>query len=167
MFDNETDKETQQARSRALLVVGGVAALALTALIVLLASTKPQSASVVENIVRAGSPEFDAYKDKIELETIDKIVYDNWIGMFQIEVKARLHNRGDRTLTAVEVLGKMFDLEDKVLSERSSIPLPRIRKEPLKPGESMNVSVKVDAPGKITENEVKDVVIELRGLRFE
>ncbi len=167
MFDNETDKNTEQARSHALLVVGAIAVLVLTALIVLLARSKPESVSVVENIVRAGAPEFDSYQDKIELETTDKITYDNWVGMFQIEVKARLHNRGDRPLTAVELLGKMFDMEDRVLAQRVSLPIPRLRKEPLKPGESMNVSVKVDAPGKISEGEVKDVTIELSGLRFQ
>lgn len=167
MFDNETDKNTEQTRSHALLVVGAIAVLVLTALIVLLARSKPERVSVVENIVRAGTPEFDSYKDKIELETTDKITYDNWIGMFQIDVRAKLHNRGDRTLTAVEILGKMLDMEDKVISQSVSIPIPRLRREPLKPGESMKISVKVDAPGKISEGEVKDVVIELRGLRFQ
>jgi hypothetical protein len=167
MFDNKTDKDTQPARSRAILVVGAIAALVLTALIVLLARSKPQSFSQVENIVRTGSPEFDAYKDKVELEVIEKVVHPNMIGMFQLEVRARVHNRGDRPLTAVEILGKMFDLEDKILAQNVSIPIPRVRREPLNPGESMRISVKVDPPGKVSEHDVKDITIELRGLRFQ
>jgi hypothetical protein len=31
----------------------------------------------------------------------------------------------------------------------------------------MNISVKVDAPAKVSEGEIKDIVIELRGLRFQ
>jgi len=167
MFENENLKDIEQARSRALLVVGAVGALVLTALIVMLARTKPESVTVTENMVRAGAPEFDSYKDKVELEVIEKVVHPNMIGMLQLEVRAKLHNRGDRALTAVEIHGKMFDLEDKTIAQNNSIPIPRVRREPLKPGESMNISVKVDAPAKVSEAEIKDIVIELRGLRFQ
>ncbi len=167
IFDNEDSGETEQERSRAILVVGAIAALVLIALIALLASTKPQSSSAIENIVRAGSPEFDSYKDKVELELIEKVTHPNMVGMFQLEYRAWLHNRGDRALTAVEIHGRMLDMEDKVIKENVSIPIPRVRREPLKPGETMRVSVKLDAPAKISEDEVKDIVIELRGLRFQ
>jgi len=167
MFENENLKDVEQARSRALLVVGAIGALVLTALIVMLARSKPESVSVTENMVRAGAPEFDSYKDKVELEVIEKVVHPNMIGMLQLEVRAKLHNRGDRAMTGVEIHGKMFDLDDKVIAQNTSIPIPRVRREPLKPGESMRISVKVDAPGKISEAEIKDIVIELRGLRFQ
>ena len=94
-------------------------------------------------------------------------MHPNMIGMLQLEVRARLHNRGDRPMTGVEIQGKMFDMEDKIIAQNTSIPIPRVRQEPLKPGESMRISVKVDAPGKISEGEIKDIVIELRGLRFQ
>lgn len=167
VFENGTDNGVEQDRSRALLIVGAIAVLVLAALITMLALTKPASEKEVENMVRAGSAEFEAYKDNVELEVIEKVVHPNMIGMWQLEVRAKLHNRGDRPLMAVEILGKMFDLEDKVITQAISMPIPRIRKEPLKPGESMNISVKVDAPGKVTEDQVKDILIELRGLRFQ
>jgi len=169
VFENGADNGAEQDRSRALLIVGAIAVLVLAALITMLALTKPASEKEVENMVRAGSPEFDAYKDKVVLEVDpdDKIVHPNMIGMWQLEVRAKLHNRGDRELTGVEVLGKMLDMEDKVIAQTLSRPIPRIRKEPLKPGESMNVKVKVDAPAKVTEAEVKDISIELHGLRFQ
>ncbi len=167
MFENENFKDVEQARSRALLVVGAIGALVLTALIVMLARTKPESVSVTENMVRAGAPEFESYKDKVELEVIEKVAHPNMIGMLQLEVRAKLHNRGDRAMTGVEILGKMFDMEDKTIAQNVSIPIPRVRRESLKPGESMRISVKVDAPGKISEAEIKDIVIELRGLRFQ
>jgi hypothetical protein len=39
-------------------------------------------------------------------------------------------------------------------------------RRPLKPGESYDISIGVDAPPKVTEAEVKNITIELRGLRF-
>lgn len=167
MFEeSESDKAIEQKRSRAILWMGAALALVFTAILVLLLRSKPQSDPVLDNITRAGAAEFDAYKGKIELELLDKIVHPNMIGMAQYEVKARLSNRGERTLTGVELIGRMIDLEDKLIKEAVSLPIPRGRAEPLKPGETMNVSVKIDAPAKVTEDMIKDLTIELRGLRF-
>lgn len=167
MFEEKSEKTTERARSRAILWAGAALALALTALVVLLARSRPQNQPVIENLQRAGAAEFDRYREKVEIELIAKIVHPNMIGMAQYEIKARLHNRGDRTLTGVELVGKMFDMQDKMITESVSLPIPRARTEPLKPGESMPVSVKIDGPPKITEAEIKDLAIELRGLRFE
>jgi hypothetical protein len=165
--ENESYNEVEQDRSRALLVVGALATLVLAALITTLALTKPASVKEVENMAHAGSPTYEAYKDKIGLEVSEKVVHPNMIGMWQLEVRAKLVNNSDRPLTAVEVKGKMFNLDDKMIAQATSMPIPRIRREPLNPGESMNISVKVDAPGNVTEGEVKDILIELEGLRFQ
>jgi hypothetical protein len=178
VFENENDNENDnnnngagvgQERPRGLLVVGAIAVLMLAILIIALAVTKSGGDREVENMVRAGSPEFDAYKAKVTLEVDPdgKMVYPNMIGMWQLEARATLTNRGDRELTVVEVIGKMLDLEDKVIAQAVQLPIPRIQKGPLKPGESMNIRVKVDAPRKITEADVKDITIELQGLRFQ
>lgn len=171
MFENqiETEKSVEQSRSRAILWVGTVGVLLLTAIIVLFAKSRPHEAPALEGALRAGSAEFEAYKSRVEIEVNadDKRVFDNMIGMFQIDVRAKIHNRGDRPITGLEIVGKMLALDDKVLSQRVSIPIPRGRQAPLKPGESMPVSVKIDAPGKVTENDIKDVVIELSALRFQ
>ena len=167
--ENDNDNGGERDRSRALLVLGAIAALILAVIITALMLTKPATEREVENMVRAGSPEFDAYKDKVVLEVDpdSKMVHPNMIGMWQLAVTATLSNRGDRELTGVELTGKMLDLEDKVIANAVSRPIPRIRNEPLKPGESMTVKVRVDAPAKITEDQVKDILMELSGLRFQ
>jgi len=175
VLDNDNENENnngagvEQNRSRGLLIVGSVAALMLAILIITLAVSKSAADKEVENMARAGSPEFDAYKDKVtvEVDPEGKMVYPNMIGMWQLEARATLTNRGDRELTGVEVVGKMLDFEDKVIAQAVKTPIPRVQKRPLKPGESMNIVLKVDAPQKITETDVKDITIELRGLRFQ
>ncbi|MBO0860025.1 MAG: hypothetical protein J2P21_16460 [Chloracidobacterium sp.] len=175
VFEHEDDNEnsnggaSEQTRPRALLVVGAIAAIMLGILIVALVMTKPSADKELENIVRAGSQEFDAYKNKVavEIDPESKIVYPNMIGMWQLQAKAKLSNKGDRELLGVEVVGKMIDHQDHVIAQTVTLPVPRVRKEPLKPGESMTIAVKVDAPSKVTEAEVKDITIELRGLRFQ
>jgi hypothetical protein len=165
--DDNVDFGVDQGRPRALLIAGGVAALVLGILIVALVTTKPSAESYSENILRAGSPEFEAYKSKVVLEVDpeDKMVYDNWLGMWQLQAKARLSNLGDRELIGVEVIGKMIGHQDNVIAHTIRMPIPRVH-APLKPGETTIIAVKVDAPPKVTEGEVKDITIELRGLRF-
>src|SRR5262245_53741938 len=174
VFENENDDENnngfvvERSSHRGLLVVGAIAALMLAILIVALAMTKPASDREIENMVRAGSPEFDAYKGKVvlEIDPESKMVYPNMIGMWQLQAKAKLSNMGDRELLGVEVIGKMIDHEDKVIAQAVKLPIPRAQPGPLKPGESTTIWVKVDAPRKITEGDVKDITVELLGLRF-
>ena len=168
MFEeNESEKTIEQKRSHVILWMGAATALVLTAILLLLVKSKPQNTPVIENIARTGAVDFDAYKPKVEIEVVDKIVHPNMIGMAQYEIKARLHNRGERTLTGVELIGKMFGLDDSLIKAAISLPIPRARTEPLKPGESMLVSVKIDAPPKVTEDMIKDLTVELQGLRFQ
>jgi hypothetical protein len=152
---------------RPFLWIAGIAVVLIVVLLWLVASVNPVNRpNYLANVARSGTAEFDGYKDKLQLEVIDKIVYPNMIGLWQLEVKARVHNRGDRPVTGVEVLGKMLDLSDKVIAQVTTVPIPNVREAPLQPGESLAFSLKVDAPGKVTEADVKDIVIELNGLRF-
>jgi hypothetical protein len=166
MFEAEAQPVEEQKRDKLIVGVLGLVALALVAGLIYLANSKPQQTVVLPNVVRAGTAEFDNYKDKVSLEIIERIVHPNMLGLKQYEVQARVTNRGDRTLTGIEIAGRMVDLSDKVIKESISIPIPRARTEPLKPGESMKVSVKIDGPGNVSEDDIKDLVIELRGLQF-
>ncbi|HEX4947463.1 MAG TPA: hypothetical protein VFZ34_12400 [Blastocatellia bacterium] len=181
MFESETDQMVEQRRSRMLMLLGGVGALALAVVILLLAkgtrSTPSLSTSEqvpggtqtrLDNAVRAGSPEFDAYKDKVTLENHDKLAAGNLMGMTQLYMNARLTNRGDRTLTGVEFSLRAMSYSEpgKTVALNYSLPVPR-KKSQLGPGESMPVTLKVDLPSKISEGEVSDLVPELTGLRFQ
>lgn len=174
-FENDEDNgngfTVEQPRPRAILVVAGIAALMLTILIVALSlSRNPADTTdkALANIVRAGSPEYEGYKNKVQVvvDPVDKMVYDNWLGMWQLQAKATLSNKGDRDLLGVEVVGKMIGHDDSIISQAVRLPIPRAHKDPLKPGESIVIAVKVDAPAKTTEADVKDITIELHGLRF-
>jgi hypothetical protein len=167
MFEPDIEQPSERNPIRPFIWIGGVAVLLIVALIWALTHLNPENRpNRIDNVARAGSADYDTYKDKLEFEVIDRMVYPTMMGLWQLEWRGRMHNRGDRPLTGVEVVGKMLDLNDKVLAQATSVPIPRTRKEPLKPGESLEFSVKVDAPGKVTEDDVKDIVIELRGLRF-
>lgn len=153
---------------RGKLIVGalGLLALALVTGVFYVAGSKGEAKPPLANGVWAGSAEFEHYKSKVEIEVIEKVVHPNMIGLKQYEIKTRVTNRGDRTLTGLELIGRMIGMDDKVIKESISVPIPRVRTEPLKPGESMKVSVKIDGPANVSEDEVKDLLVELRGLQF-
>ena len=175
----ETEKEFEQRRSRLIMVLGGAGALILALLIVFLTRSMqppppPPSTGLpggaqaqLENALRTGVPEFDNYKAKVTLEDKEILASQNLLGMTQFSVRAKLSNRGNRVLTGIELIGRVYNLEDKVVAQNTSLPIPRLRSQPLQPGESMTVLVKVDTPSKIKEADVKDVKMELQGLRFQ
>jgi hypothetical protein len=167
MFELDAVKQ-EESNPRGKLIAGGLAIIALSLIgaVFYIAVSKPKSAPALPNAMHAGTAEFDSYKDKVSLEVIEKIVHPNLVGMKQYEVQARVTNLGDRTLTGIELAGKMIDLSDNLIKESLSFPIPRARTEPLKPGESMKVSVKIDGPGKVSEDDIKDLLVELRGLQF-
>jgi hypothetical protein len=167
MYEPDFAQKDDKNPIRPFIWIGGVVVLLIVALIWIVTHLNPESRpNTLENVVRAGSADFDAYKDKLQFEYIDKIVYPSTVGLWQLQWKGRMYNRGDRALTGVEVVGKMLDMNDQVLAQATTVPIPRLRKEPLKPGESLEFSVKVDAPGKVSEDDVKDIIVEVRGLRF-
>ena len=167
MFEKDAEKMADERRSNFFLGLGVMVVIALTGVVYLMARSKPQERPALEGVMRAGTAEFDGYKSKVNLEVIEKIVHPNMIGMAQYEVQANLSNRGDRPLTGIELVGALQDLQDNIIARNTSIPIPRVRKEPLKPGETMKISVKIDSPAKVTEADIKDILIELRGLRFQ
>jgi hypothetical protein len=167
MFETEAEQPVED-KKRANLIVGvlGLLALGLVVAVILVANSKPKVQPLLPNAVHAGAADFDNYKGKVELELIETIVHPNMIGLKQYQIKAQLTNRGERAITGVEVTGKMFGMEDQLITQGVSIPIPRTRSEPLKPGESMKFSVKLEPPAKVAESDIKHFTVELRGLQF-
>ena len=162
------DEEDERHRKRAKLIIAGIALLVvlLLAILVRIAFTSKPTVNGLPDAVRAGSGEFEAYAPKLAFEEKEIIVHPNLIGMAQYEVRLKLTNRGERTLTGLEMLGSIILHDNKVVARNISVPIPRLKKT-LGPGEIMRVSVKIDAPGNVSEGEIKDVSAELKGLRLQ
>lgn len=171
MLNLEEDKQTETAdrreRQRMLLIFGALAAIILGLLLVLFAGSEESKDSDIAGLHPAGSAEFESYREKIQLEMIETIVHPNLIGMAQHEVRARLTNLGDRTLTGIAVRGRMLGLDDSTVAETVGYPVPRFRAEPLPPGQALDFSIKIDRPGNVGEELVKDHALELNGIRFQ
>lgn len=177
MFETETEQMKEEKRSRTMLVLGGIGALALAGVIVFLAqrnrATTNTAAQIpggmqarLEGALRAGSPEFEDYKNKITLENKEMLAAQNLTGMTRFMVNLRVTNRGDKAITGLELMAKVLNLEQKVVAQNTNRPIPNSRKAPLQPGETIRVSLVVDTPAKITEGDVSDIIPEISGLKF-
>ena len=165
--ENRPETANGNERRRTLLIFGALAAIILGLLILLFAGSQESRDSDIAGMQGAGSNEFESYRERIQIEMIETIVHPNLVGMAQHEVRARLTNHGDKTLTAIGVRGRMLGLDDSTVAETVGYPVPRFRADPLPPGESLDFSIKIDRPGNVGEELVKDHALELNGLRFQ
>jgi hypothetical protein len=122
----------------------------------------PPSQPSLPDASRAGSPEFEAYRQLIHIES-EPEGSENLLGQVLVAVKGILRNRGDRTLTGVEVRAVVLDADGNQIGDRIATPVPRQRPQ-LGPGESMLVQVRVDnVPAGANPVAAR---LELSGLRF-
>jgi hypothetical protein len=169
MFNQEKMAEEEvekRSRTRIMLGLSAITGAALLLLLGLLATTRPSGGAAVEGIERAGTSNFDAYREQVTIEMIETIVHPNLVGMAQHEVRGRVTNLGTKPILALEIQARMIDLEDQTIIETLGYPIPKARSTPLAPGESYAFRLKLDRPGNISEDLVKDHALELRGLRF-
>ncbi len=168
MFESDTEKEKQQQRSRLMLGIGVIAALFVVGAFLFFSTLKQQAeVPTLDDAVRDGNQEYEGYKAKVTLDKQTVLAQQNAVEMVMFTIQAELHNRGDRTLSGVEIEAQVYDLQDKLIATRIGSPIPRLHPDPLKPGESTRVALKLDVPQKYKEADVKLVKVELHGLRFE
>jgi hypothetical protein len=168
MFESQAEKDKQQRRSRLLLGIGVIAALFVIGAFLLFSTMKQQAeVPTLADAVRAGNQDFEGYKSKVLLDKQEVLAQQNAMEMVMFTIQAELANHGDRTLTGVEIEAKVYDLQDKLIANRVGQPIPRQHPDPLKPGEATRVAIKLDVPQKYKEADVKEVKVELHGLRFE
>ena len=156
----------RRERRRRLISFGALTAVVIGILVALVSGSQQSADSDIQGMQRAGAGEFDAYREKVKLELVETIVHPNLIGMAQHEVRGILTNLGERPITAVEVKGRMIGLDESVVAGSTAYPIPRSTRQPLSPGNSVGISIKIDRPGNVGEERVKDHSLDLTGLRF-
>lgn len=180
MFGSDTEQELERRRSRMLLILGGLGALVLAIAIVMLSGSAKLSSSGqsptptptpggmqarLEGALREGNPDFNGYKPQVTLEDIETYAAPNALGMTRFTVNVKVTNRGSRSISGLELTALALALDGKaVLAKNTNIPIPNMRKNPLKPGEGIRVSMIVDTPASITEGDISNFVPSVTGL---
>jgi hypothetical protein len=171
MFESPAESDKKVSRRRSTVVVGATAVIfAVIIGIVLFVSRQrtveisPVQPAGLPEAYRAGSPEFDAYRQFVSIEAQEPRASENLLGQVLVEARGILRNGGNRTLTGVEVRAIVYDAGGNLIADRVATPVPKMRPQ-LGPGESMPIQVGlVNVPGG-TNPTVAEIV--LHGLRFD
>lgn len=122
-----------------------IAAFLLVAGAVALWSLMPSQAIIeqtaLEGVHREGSPEFEALTKRIVIQTDQNRTTESptAFGSIMMAIPAKITNRTDTTLTALEVKVGVVDTKGQVIKEKAILVVPK-QKETLAPGESMMVT---------------------------
>ena len=149
-MDTLFDKEEKKPGRNKGLLIGGIVGIVLIAIVVFIAMQRPsmsdQKAAVLADAVREDSPEFqEITKDIIIGTDADKTVQspNSLNGSITMWITGNIRNKGNRTLSGLEVNAAVVDQFNQVLKEKRVLVIPTQR-ELLGPGESIPITLSVD-----------------------
>ncbi len=144
----DTNKKNKGTK-KIFLVAGLIALVAIVGIgigVFMLPSPEEETQAVLENAFREGSPEFDNYTKEIIISTDPQRLFESYTGLGDIvmQISGRIRNKGDKTITGLEISVGMIDTKNKLIKDRKVLVIPKKYPE-LKSGEVIDVSV--DVPG--------------------
>ena len=125
---NQRD-EAGKTRRIVFIVAGLIAALLVAGLIVFL-KTRPEPKPAVvldqrlEGGLRAGSPDFEKYRNSIKLDVPEAEYSDTVAGGMQMTLATTVRNFTGRTINGLEMKGTVTDLDGKPIKERTMVVIP-------------------------------------------
>jgi hypothetical protein len=160
MFEQPAGK-VEKDRSRTVMLLSGVAVLAVIALVVLVTSVSRKQAPL--EFARPGAPEFDSYVGNVKLTNVEKRKGER-MNIYYGRFLLTLENSGDKSLIGLQLRLAAIDLDNQVAKEKIVTVIPTIR-EPVGP----NQSAKLDLSFEPIPNpdELQDMTVEVYSLKTQ
>jgi hypothetical protein len=136
----------EKPRRTLVIIVAVIAAVLIGGVFYLLMrqTAAPVAPTALADAIRAGSPEFEQYRQKIVLETSDEADQStNVLGGFQMTLETTVRNFTGRTITGLELRGAVLTSEGKVLRERTMVVVPSAKRSEIEPNKTMFVTVPI------------------------
>jgi hypothetical protein len=160
MFEQPAVK-SEKDRSRTIMILSGLAILAVIALIIMVTSfaRKPPQTK----FALAGSPEFDAYATNVLITDVDKKTGERIIGRYVV-IRCTVQNTGDKVLSGLQLKATVIGTGGQLIREKIITPVPNNR-DTLGPNQTMKIDVSLE---RVPEPwEIRDMTIELSGLKVK
>ena len=158
MFEQPAVK-SEKDRSQTIMILSGVAVLAVIVLIIVVTSLGKRPAQT--DVAHAGSPEFDMYAPNLKIGNIDKRSGER-LNIRYARILCTVENAGDSVLVALQLKAAIIGTGGQLLKEKIFTPVPTTR-DALGPNQSMNIDVSVERVP--DPSEIMDMTIELYGLK--
>lgn len=118
----------------------------------------------LEGALRAGSPEFEQYRERIVIGAPRAIEAPRALGDMVVELNAAVSNSTGRAINGIELRGAVLDPQGNVIRERTIVPVPS-QQSRLAPGETMDARILLEGVDPNTTRA--GVRVEVTGVRFE
>lgn len=160
MFEQPALK-AEKDRSQTIMILSGVAVLAVIALIIIVTSFGRRPAQA--EIAHAGSQEFDEYVHNITVNNLDKRSGER-MNIRYARILCTVQNAGDRVLTGLQLRATVLGTGGQLIREKVITPIPNTR-DSLAPNQSMNIDVSIEQVP--DPSEIMDMTIEVHGLKVK
>lgn len=147
-----TTPAEDNSRRTVLIVVSLIAALVVAGVIFLLMRAGQNSGSSapqhLEGALRAGSPEFDQYRDRIVLDAPEALEGPRTVGDIWMQLETTVRNFTGRTITGLELTGSVVDLQGNPVKEKTIIIIPTAQQTELENNKTMKARVTLESISK-------------------
>ncbi len=141
--------------------------LTLVGLVIYLLQPKPQINTRPTGILVDGNPDYDWYRNYVELKNPKISMGKNFAGKRMVMFAGRIENNGEKTLDAVEVKLVLFNF-DKTVWETTRIPIrpdPGTYTPPIPPFRSRGFTLYLET---VSEDwHANHAEMDIRGFRFK
>lgn len=103
-------------------------------------SVRPAPPPRLEGALRPEMPEFERLREQIIFEQLTATEAPRPLNDFAVEMRATVRNATDRTLSGLEVRGRVVNAQMSVVRERTVLVIPA-RQTALEPGEAIVVRI--------------------------
>jgi hypothetical protein len=153
------------SRTIIYIIIAGVAVLLVGGLFYL--KSRPETAAAqqrLEGALRAGSPDFEKYRDLTRLDEPEATEAVRPIGDVVMTLTTTARNFTGRTINGLEVHAVVVDSQKNPVKERTLIVVPT-RQPEIEPNKTMKISVLLDGMKK--DDDRANIKMEVVGIRFK
>ncbi|MFL6214255.1 MAG: hypothetical protein ACJ74J_10240 [Blastocatellia bacterium] len=161
MFEQPAAGKVEKDRSRVVMLLSGVAVLAVILLIILVTSFSRKQAPL--EFARAGASEFDSYAANVKLTNIEKRKGER-LNVFYGRFLLTLENAGDKTLTGLQLRLTAIDMDKQVVKEKIVTVIPGMR-DALGAGQSARLDLSFEPIP--NPDELQDMTVEVYALKTQ
>ncbi len=160
----------EKDRSRLIMIISGVAVFIVIGLIVVQQMYHTGSARV--DFARAGSPEFDSYRDFVVLSNIEKYTGER-LNLNYARLRGRIQNTGDKSIVALQLRMAAVDFENETHKRKDGslvekfvtvIPSQLTGRKSIEPNDIMDIELNLEP---IPDTGLMDIIVEVVGLKVK
>jgi hypothetical protein len=118
----------------------------------------------LEGGIRAGTPEFEPYRERIVLDKPEATEATRPIGDMVMRLTSTVRNFTGRTINGLEIYAAVIDSQGKPVKERTVIVVPT-RQPEIEPNRTMEVPVMLEGMKK--EDDRADIKMEVTAVKFK